>query len=103
MINKNIQEKALDLVRDERFKQDEKWGNQHQNSMTWMAILGEEFGEACEAALHDKFGGNHKGTFKKEIIQIAAVCVQILEHIEDGTLVDGEIVNGSETYGEGAK
>lgn len=32
---------------DERERQDKKWGPQHHNAHTWMAILAEEMGEAA--------------------------------------------------------
>lgn len=40
-------------VANERMAQDEKWGPQHHSPMEWLAILGEEFGEACRAASAD--------------------------------------------------
>lgn len=40
----------LDVER-ERQRQETKWGPQHHDSVTWLAILGEEFGEACQAAM----------------------------------------------------
>lgn len=35
----------------ERKRQDDKWGPQHHDPTVWLAILGEEFGEACQAAM----------------------------------------------------
>lgn len=35
-------------VGNERVRQDEKWGPQHHDSKTWLAILMEEVGEAAE-------------------------------------------------------
>ena len=35
----------------ERERQDDKWGPQHHDPTVWLAILGEEFGEACQAAM----------------------------------------------------
>lgn len=42
--------KALELIGAERRRQDEKWGEQNHDPQVWMAILGEEFGELCQAA-----------------------------------------------------
>lgn len=42
-------------VRGERIRQDEKWGPQHHKIADWLAILGEEYGEACHAYLDDIF------------------------------------------------
>ena len=43
----------LQLVRDERVRQDEKWGPQHHRMADWLAIIGEEYGEACMAYVDD--------------------------------------------------
>jgi len=41
-------EKAIDLICDERQRQDEKWGSdRHLDPLLWLAILGEEFGEVA--------------------------------------------------------
>lgn len=72
---------AIKLVREERKRQIEKWGKQHHDVFTWMSILMEEVGEAAQAALHDTFGGKAKGEFGLEMVQVAAVAVQIIEWI----------------------
>lgn len=38
-------------VEYERHRQEGKWGPQHHDPRAWLTILGEEFGEACQAAL----------------------------------------------------
>ncbi len=38
-------------VRLERQMQEIKWGSQHHTPFEWLAILGEEYGEACQAAV----------------------------------------------------
>ncbi len=53
----------------ERLAQREKWGEQVHDIFKWLSILGEELGEAHEAALE----GREKD-LKKELIQIAAVA-----------------------------
>lgn len=73
---------ALADVMLERSRQQEKWGEQDHDPMTWLAILGEEVGEACEAALHTKFGGPAAGKLRLEMIQVAAVAVQIIEWLD---------------------
>ena len=37
----------------ERFRQDLKWGPQHHRIADWLAIIGEEYGEACMAYVDD--------------------------------------------------
>lgn len=41
-----------------------------------------EDGEVAQAALHDEFGGDHAGTLRTELVQLAAVIVQWIEHID---------------------
>lgn len=77
---------ALILVDKERDRQEKKWGDQSGNHpCDWMSILGEEFGELCEAvnetcfsnASHPDRGGIDK--IIKEATQVAAVAVAIIE------------------------
>lgn len=72
---------AIVLVKAERERQFAKWGKQKHIAPIWLLILFEEVGEAAQAVLHDIFGGDHAGTFKTEIIHVAAVAVQIIEWI----------------------
>ena len=37
----------------ERRRQDKKWGPQHHRMADWLAIIGEEYGEACMAYVDD--------------------------------------------------
>ena len=43
----------LEEVWYERLRQDEKWGPQHHRIADWLAIIGEEYGEACMAYVDD--------------------------------------------------
>ncbi len=42
------------MILDERASQERKWGSQHHGATFWMAILGEEYGEACQEALRSE-------------------------------------------------
>lgn len=92
MINRN-----LELIETERTRQDEKWGEQNHplgfggsgwfhemgiakrvcdenaasGTVTWVQILDEEVMEA--------FAATDENEFREELIQVAAVCVAILE------------------------
>ncbi len=77
---------ALDLAMAERKRQDSLWGDQSGNSpFEWVSILGEEYGELCEAvnetysgkARHPERGGPE--TIIKEAVHVAAVAVEIIE------------------------
>lgn len=71
-------EEILDLIREERAAQDEKWGPQQHNLSDWLAILVEEVGEfaaegarewpSCQDAL-------------AEVVQVAAVATAIAEQL----------------------
>ncbi len=75
--------KALLDVLAEMNKQDEKWGaDRNQHPFLWQVILGEEFGEVCQAILHDEFGGDHAGTARDELVQVAAVALQFIEQYD---------------------
>ena len=64
-------------IKEERTLQDKKWGEQNHPPYKWMAILGEEYGETCKAALE----GNIEG-YRAELIQAAAVCVAAIESLD---------------------
>lgn len=78
------QKKAIDSILEERQRQNQRWGVQNHNMVIWSAILAEECGEFSEAALHTMFGGKCKGNLRNELVQVAAVALQILEHIDAG-------------------
>lgn len=61
-------------VEKERVRQDAKWGEQNHGVYKWLAILGEEVGEANKSALE----GNAPN-YRDELIQIAAVAVAMIE------------------------
>lgn len=82
----NRTEIALNCVRKERLRQNAIWGDRSRNHpFEWMSILGEEFGELCEAVnetffkigKHPDRGGNEK--IIEEATQVAAVAVAIIE------------------------
>ena len=77
-------------ILEERLRQDEKWGEQNNDPFTYLTILGEEFGEACEAALHTKFGGHKASSLREEAIQTAAVAMAIVECLDRGKWVWGK-------------
>lgn len=77
---------AIDKVVAERRHQIEKWGADTDNTpFEWMSILGEEFGELCEAtnetffknSTHPELGGLDRVV--KEASQVAAVAIAIIE------------------------
>lgn len=78
-------------VEAERIKQDNKWGEQNHDPFAWLAILGEEVGEANKHALQAYFSTSYTkedckkyereqlDEYRNELIQIAAVAVAMIE------------------------
>jgi NTP pyrophosphatase (non-canonical NTP hydrolase) len=71
----------------ERERQDQKWGLQRHSWGKWLGILGEEFGEVCQAINRINFPGDAKETdsdnLYEELIQVAAVAVAIAEQVRE--------------------
>jgi NTP pyrophosphatase (non-canonical NTP hydrolase) len=74
-----IQEEAIQLVFDERQRQDEMRGEQNHKPLLWTAILSEEVGEFAKASLHQEFGGPDADNVLAEAVQCAAVGLAIVE------------------------
>ena len=79
---------VLGCVQMERIKQDVKWGEQNHADLAWLAILGEEFGEASQCVTKSSVGPTEPTEAKEyyelleyELVQVAAVCVAWLECI----------------------
>lgn len=77
---------SINLVVAERERQIDLWGDQSgKHPYEWMAILGEEYGELCEAVnetcfqnpKHPERGG--KPNIVKEAVHVAAVAIAIAE------------------------
>ncbi len=68
----------LDQIYLERENQDKKWGPQHHSLEGWYTILGEEVGEVAMAILE-----SWHTNVREELIQVAAVCVAMIEDIDD--------------------
>lgn len=80
---------AIDSVKVERERQDEKWGEQNHYPSVWLGILGEEFGELCQAVNETWFDNGPeeraKGGFdnmRAEAVQVAAVAVAFVEYLD---------------------
>ncbi|MFB0840983.1 hypothetical protein [Paenibacillus oleatilyticus] len=80
---------ALQSVIEERQRQNAKWGEQNHPLAAWVSILGEEYGELCEAVNETIFNngpearekGGH-ANIRAEAVQVAAVAVQIVEMLD---------------------
>lgn len=78
----------FDAIHVERERQSERWSGDHEwgagdcssnrvDLTTKAVVLGEEYGEVCRAILEQD-----NGQLATELVQLAAVCVAILEWIE---------------------
>ena len=91
--------RALMLIAQRRYEQLEKWGEQEHTWSEWATILGEEYGELCEAinetvlnnATKPELGGLEN--MVNEVVDVAAVALQMLEYLLDECnvhMLDGE-------------
>jgi len=82
---KGMQE-PLRCVIVERLRQELKWGEQNHDPFTYGMILGEEYGEFCQAALHLRFFTGDRmellAKLRAEAVQVAAVALAIVECID---------------------
>ena len=70
---------VISLVMTEVARQDQKWGDQHDNTPgKWSNILMEEVGEVAKAKLDEEFSTNSIGPsgVEVELVQVAAVAIQ---------------------------
>lgn len=97
--------RILEEIKQERFNQDFKWGEQNYEPPIWIMILGEEFGEAskeaCDAFLKIKQISTcdlptsiKRGKelneihlkLRAELLQVAAVAVNFIESLDRNEL-----------------
>lgn len=78
------QEKIINKVLEERKRQDTKWGEQNHAAPIWGTIIGEEYGEMCQAI--NEFLFNPTPDTGEQIcveaIHTMASCMAMLECIE---------------------
>lgn len=70
-------------VINERRRQNEKWGHQRHEYGYWLAILGEEFGEVCQAIQQGSVASKDTDAddLYTELIHVAAVASAIAEQV----------------------
>jgi len=98
--------KALNDVVAERERQEKKWGTQDHDPYLYLAILGEEFGETCQAALEMRFSkhgdkNDWAAELRKDAVQTAAVALALVECLDRNQWQWGS--HGDPTYREGSK
>lgn len=79
------EEPILQAILKERRRQDRKWGAQNHSPVEWLAILGEEYGESCKAALGPHFSDFREddqfSEYETEMVQVAAVALAAIENL----------------------
>jgi NTP pyrophosphatase (non-canonical NTP hydrolase) len=79
---------VMNQVGAERIRQNNKWGEQNHGPFVWLAILGEEVGEANKAALEacdlktSQFSIEKLIEMREELVQVAAVAVAMIESLD---------------------
>jgi NTP pyrophosphatase (non-canonical NTP hydrolase) len=84
--NRYLETRAAHDVAEERVRQDQKWGEQNHDPLTYLNILMEEVGEASQAAIQTRFGGDRGGLehLREEAVHTAAVALAIVECLDRG-------------------
>jgi hypothetical protein len=72
-------------VLKERVRQNNKWGVQRHEDGRWLSILGEEFGEVCQALQDGMISQKETDANNKyiELIQVAAVAMAWAEQVRE--------------------
>jgi NTP pyrophosphatase (non-canonical NTP hydrolase) len=73
-------------IRAERARQDANWGDQTHSLFVYMTVLAEECGEVARAVHDLRFAGGTRESVREELIQVAAVAVQIVERMDGGRI-----------------
>ena len=75
---------VLDAVGRERARQHDRWGVQRLDWPVWLAVLTEEVGVSAQAALEIHIDPTASlDHLREELVQVAAVAVAIIEHIDE--------------------
>lgn len=77
-----VTRRVLNEVCGERQRQESKWGQQDHHPFTFLAVLGEEVGEANQAALKATSEGKEWSSYRAELVQVAAVAVAMIESLD---------------------
>lgn len=67
-------EQFREFVKAERARQLAKWGPQTHTPLEWLAILGEEYGEACQGVVNTWTERGDMSKALEELVEVAAVC-----------------------------
>lgn len=71
-----------DEIIEERKRQFQKWGRQKLSPSAFFIILAEEFGEVAREILDNSQCEHLPRNYRTELIQVAAVAVQMIEEYD---------------------
>ena len=81
-ITEGNQDAIIKEILGERVRGDLKWGEQNHHPFVWLAILGEEKGEADKAALEAVYEQDPWSNYRNELIHTAAVALAAIESFD---------------------
>ncbi|MDQ0269963.1 hypothetical protein [Cytobacillus purgationiresistens] len=89
----NLTKVVIDDVAKERVRQNQKWGVQRRSDGDWLKILIEEVGEVAQAMQNGREWSKESDAsdLYNELIQTAAVAVEIAEQIKEERIVNNEM------------
>ena len=108
-------EQIFKRIKNERLNADAKFGEQNHNLTDWIAIIGEEYGEAAREAVDFKFKNPVDGGFlgmvkptkstqrkrlknyENELIQLAGVTIAAIESLHRNEFVEYGHLPGKES------
>lgn len=76
----------IEEIKAERERHEIKWGQQNHDGPLYLTILMEEVGEVAHAILEARFGSNKPEEIRKELIQVAAVAIAMIEAYDRGSV-----------------
>ena len=77
---------VANAVFNERIRQQRKWGEQNHTPERWQGILMEEVGEQAKESNEYHLAGDESALmrYRNELIQVAAVAIQMIECLDRG-------------------
>ncbi len=91
----SLTQRALTDVVRERERQDAQHGQPTHDLSVWAAVIGEEFGEFCQALLQSRQRRGDTGHVREELLHIAASAVAAVEAIDAGSTSTGHASNAT--------
>lgn len=78
MTNEEISLRIFEDLTRERQRQNRLFPNQRHSPLEWLSLLGEEVGEACQAANQAHWGREDWNNYRTEVVQVVSVGIAAL-------------------------